>query len=53
MTFQLRDKVRARDVTGIISGIILDGENDEGVSYIVRAGDCHLMCTYFELESIE
>lgn len=54
MTFQLRDKVRTRSGTdGIISGIVLDGKKDEGVVYIVRAGDCHLMRSANELESVE
>lgn len=53
MTFQLRDKVRGRGTTGIISGIVLDGKKDEGVVYIMRAGDCHLMCSPNELESVE
>ena len=54
MTFQLRDKVRTRNgITGIISGIVLDGKKDERVAYIVRAVDCHLMRGAEELESVE
>lgn len=52
-SFQLRDKVRARGITGIISGIVLDGKKDEGVAYIMRSGDAHLMCSESELELIE